>query len=248
MAIAKTAKNIQSEVAIVSFTIDKPWFVSKLALLLYTIILTIIIYGIIKIREGYILNKKNSELARINKKLEIANDELESLSTRDALTGLYNRRFFDIEIEDKLNMAKRSRTYLTLLMIDIDYFKTINDNHGHLIGDKFLTDISKIILDILPRSTDTVSRYGGDEFAVILYDTDENGALKIANDINRALDKVTENVELTSLEVKTTVSMGIVSVVPKYDLTSTMLIQEADNTLYRAKQEGRNRICAGNID
>ncbi len=245
--IAKTARDIKSEPVSVFFTINKPWFKTQLAYFFYAIGFVLLLLGMFKVREAYMLNKRNSELWRINSKLEVANEELEKLSTKDPLTGLFNRRYFDTVIDEQLYLAKRSSTYLSFIIFDIDDFKYINDNFGHIAGDHFLEDISKAILEVLPRRTDFVTRYGGDEFGAVLYDTDEEGALTVANKIKNAVENVSVRLEFTSTEKKATISMGVISIVPEQNTTVKMIIKTADEALYRAKQQGKNRICIGEI-
>jgi len=187
-------------------------------------------------------------LARINNKLEEANETLENLSIKDHLTGLYNRRYFNTKIDELLNLAKRSGTYLTLMMLDVDRFKSINDNFGHLAGDYFLKDIGERITQELSRSTDFVSRFGGDEFAIILYDTSPEGARMIAEKIKEAVEDISVRSDFSSWEVKTTISMGLCSVIPEKNISSREIISATDDALYKAKQEGRDRICEGKIN
>lgn len=245
--IAKTARDIQSEPASVYFSISKVWYKTNIAYAFFIIVLLILIIVGVKTRGIYLLNKRNSELAIINKKLEIANNELERLSIKDPLTGLFNRRYFDTLIEEQLNLAKRSKTFLTLIMLDVDNFKDINDSFGHIAGDYFLSDISKAISEELTRKTDFPVRYGGDEFAITLYDTSKEGALIIAEKIKNAVENIAVREEFTSSIKKTTASIGLISIVPQKDTTVKMIIKGADEALYRAKMEGRNRICIGEL-
>ena len=240
---AKTARGVKSDIASLDFTIAKPWFKSNLAYFIYGLLFIFLIFVMLKIREWYLLNKKNSELANINKKLKEANQELKNISTKDHLTGLFNKRYFETKLDDLLNLAKRSNTHLTLIMLDIDNFKPINDRFGHLAGDYYLADIGETMGQQLQRSTDFAARYGGDEFAVVLYDTDKEEALKIAERIKKSVANVSIRPEFGPLgEKSTTASIGIISIIPDQSSTLKEIIAWADKALYQAKQLGRNNI------
>lgn len=242
--ITETSKNIKSETISINIKILKALHKRNIAYVLYIIIFIILTRMIIKIREARMISEKNSALAIINNKLNIANIELESLSTMDPLTGLYNRRYFDIILKEQLNLARRGKTSVALIMLDIDNFKDINDSYGHVAGDCYLQDISKVILESLLRSTDFATRYGGDEFAIVLYDTNIEGAIKIAESIKEAVKKVRIRYEYEVDFVSTTVSMGVVSIVPDSEIDIKTMTENADKSLYRAKLKGKNSICA----
>ena len=243
----KSVRNVESEVESVYFIIKSPWYRTKGAYLAY-FLLAIFIFKIgIRIREAQLINERNSQLADINEKLEIANSELEKLSIRDSLTGLYNRRYFDIIMDEQLNLSKRSKVEFSLIMMDIDNFKNINDGYGHVAGDYLLEDIGEIIANSLPRNTDSVARYGGDEFAVVLYNTGEKGALIVAERIRQEVEKVRIRKEFVSNDMGVTISMGLVSLIPDQKITSKMVIKAADRGLYSAKNRGKNQICIEKI-
>jgi len=233
--IAETSKNIKSDEVEVLITIKKPWFKNNISYSIYGLLIFLVIIGIDKIRKGKNIKIKNLELANINEKLE-------ELATKDKLTGLFNRRYFDMLLENQLQLAIRSSVCLSLVMFDIDDFKDINDSFGHVAGDYYLSDISKEILDELPRSTDFIARYGGDEFVVVLYDTEKEGALLIANKINQMVKNVNIRDEFSKEKINRTISMGIVNIIPNKNITSEKIIQLADEALYKAKREGKNCI------
>ncbi|MFO7887701.1 MAG: diguanylate cyclase [Eubacteriales bacterium] len=239
---AKTYRDIETEIANVSLTIKTPWHKTIYAYFGYLVLIGLLFYALVRIREGFMLNKRNKELSTLNYKLEDANKKLEKLSTRDPLTSLYNRRFLNRIINEQFNLARRSETYISFIMIDIDYFKKINDNFGHIVGDEFLIEVSSTIKSVLTRKTDFLARYGGDEFAVLLYDTNEEGALNIAKKINKSFDKVSSKKEYSDEEFKTTLSIGIVTMVPKNESKSEEMIKLADDALYTAKKKGKNQI------
>ena len=236
---AETIKGVRSAVEWVDFTVSTPWFRHPAAYFLYLILLLTVAYAISKLREGVMLNRQNSELFKLNQKLEDANKELEGLSTKDSLTGLFNRRYFDQMFEEHLNLAKRSKAHLSLIMLDLDHFKSINDDYGHQAGDDLLCAVAGKLQDLLPRSTDFVARYGGDEFVISLYDTDENGALVIAEILK---DKMLQVKVKSIAEKEITLSMGVVSVLPDLQITAKELVSFADKALYGAKEAGRNQI------
>jgi len=242
---AETAKNIESEIVNVKIIVDASWYETKLAYSLYAIGVLFLILIAFKIREAQLIDQKNSELGIINKKLEVANVDLEKLSTKDSLTGLFNRRYFDMILEEQINLASRSNSNITLIMLDIDDFKAINDNYGHVAGDYYLKDISEMISEVLPRSTDFVARYGGDEFGIVLYDTDVQGALIVAEDVKKSVSKVKVRPEYEPKEAVSTVSMGVVSMIPDSKMTPKILIEASDDALYQAKLEGKNKISIG---
>ncbi|QQO10238.1 histidine kinase N-terminal 7TM domain-containing diguanylate cyclase [Breznakiella homolactica] len=165
--------------------------------------------------------------------------ELESQASFDDLTGLLNRRnFFKVARRD-FDLALREERYASLIMIDIDHFKQVNDRHGHPAGDKVLKCIAEIITDRL-RHTDAAGRYGGEEFCIILPGTSLEGAFTIAEKIRRMTEESTLHINGTPLRV--TLSMGIAEINPGRHRILEELIADADKALYAAKDAGRNRI------
>ncbi|MBM7868176.1 diguanylate cyclase [Heliobacterium gestii] len=160
-------------------------------------------------------------------------------SLRDPLTGLYNRRYFDQKMAEELARVDRYGSILTLIMLDIDHFKRINDNYGHLVGDKVLiTMAGRLKLNV--RATDTVCRFGGEEFAIIAAETDLKGAFALAEKMRETV----ANEPFFVADGKTlsvTSSFGI-SQCSRINETSQTLIDRADKALYEAKKCGRNRV------
>ena len=177
--------------------------------------------------------------------LEQKAKELEELSFTDGLTTLRNRRFFDIHFTIEWKRARRNRTYVALLMIDIDYFKSINDTYGHDGGDHCLREIGKVIAGQMRRTGDIAARYGGEEFVVVLGNTDLAGARAVANRMLEAIRQIV--VSLGGREIPMKCSIGGCSVVPGDD-DSSRLIKAADMLMYRAKEGGRNRAIVGVVD
>ncbi len=165
--------------------------------------------------------------------------KLEELSVRDGLTGLYNRREFEKRLNEEVHRARRYDEAFTVLMLDIDHFKDVNDRHGHQAGDEALVTVADLIrLNVRP--VDVICRYGGEELAVILPETDANGARIVAERIrgNIADSLITT---LQGYTIHVTVSIGLATF-PRDGDSGTSLISAADQALYAAKQDGRNRV------
>jgi len=167
--------------------------------------------------------------------------ELESLATRDGLTGLFNRRSFDERLAEEARRAARDKRPLSLLMIDIDLFKTYNDAHGHQTGDACLRAVALAISGALSRAGDIAARYGGDEFAVILPGASRSGAARIAQRVRRGVDDLGIRRPASTVSQRITVSIGGAVATTCVDGSSEALIASADAALYRAKRQGRNR-------
>jgi diguanylate cyclase (GGDEF)-like protein len=166
---------------------------------------------------------------------------IERLGMIDALTDIPNRRFFDMRIKEEWRRTCRHKSCMSMLMLDVDNFKRYNDTYGHPQGDRLLKFIGKVLMDNLHRPSDMAARLGGEEFAVLLGDTDTVGAIKVAEAIRRDVEKgivPTPQGEPTSI----TISTGIGSIIPTMEGDFMDLVQQADKYLYAAKERGRNRI------
>jgi len=173
--------------------------------------------------------------------LEMANSKLQLLSTTDELTQLYNRRYANDMLASEYRRALRDKTSLSLLMLDIDHFKQINDSYGHPTGDACLVHAARIITGSIRRPPDVAARYGGEEFVVLLPNTRPDGARIVAENILRAFnDSCVQHAECT---IPVSVSIGIASVFPTEREGHDNLLIEADRQLYVAKQGGRNRLA-----
>ena len=163
----------------------------------------------------------------------------------DPLTGIYNRRFFDERLSRLISTLSRSGGLLSFLMIDIDNFKSYNDSFGHAAGDDCLKTIAQIFSGNTARTDDFVVRYGGDEFAVVLPNTEESGARMIAEKILRNLNNHVMHVDKNGVECKVTASIGVATgkVRPRHRPDDFIL--RADELLYKSKQAGRNRYTFG---
>ncbi|PVY77502.1 diguanylate cyclase [Tamilnaduibacter salinus] len=176
--------------------------------------------------------------------LEEANAKLQEISITDGLTGLRNRRYFDQTFEMEYRRAYREKYPLAVLMIDIDHFKPLNDEHGHPFGDHCLRQVASVIRDCIRRPPDLAARYGGEEFVVLLPNTDRPGGVSVAEAIRRAVaDSPVRDAEQS---VSLTVSIGVAAEIPA-DVRETheALLNEADRCLYEAKNDGRNRVSVG---
>ncbi|KAA0995248.1 GGDEF domain-containing protein [Pseudomonas sp. ANT_J12] len=190
-------------------------------------------------------NHIQSELLGAQEKLLEVNRSLELLALEDALTGLANRRQFDIFMVAEMGRARRSQNGLALLMIDVDHFKLFNDHYGHVAGDVCLRKISAIITENINRPGDLAVRYGGEEFAVVLPGTDYVGAFLVAEKIRRAVQLAgIEHSE--SAEGMVTVSLGVCAYDPASQATPDDLVGAADKALYVAKASGRNMSVIAN--
>jgi len=168
--------------------------------------------------------------------------ELEKLANQDGLTGLANRRAFDLAIENAVRAGQRTGQSVALLLGDIDHFKKYNDIYGHQSGDECLKAVATTILNQVGRTMDVAARYGGEEFAVVLQTTKESDALVIAENIRKAVYDLNLPHKGNTAADRVTLSIGVATCVPTDDTTSTQFIEIADRGLYTAKEAGRNNV------
>ena len=181
-------------------------------------------------------------LRKLQQELEIKNQELERLSSLDGLTGIANRRIFDEFVAKEWSRAAREERPLSLILIDIDHFKTYNDNYGHQGGDDCLRQVASTLAGTVKRPGDLVARYGGEEFVVVMPDTDIEGATKIAEALRGGIEAMNLPHAYSSTADYVTISLGVASVVPEGDGDKAdTLIAKADEALYHSKESGRNR-------
>lgn len=178
---------------------------------------------------------------QIEQELKATNRELKLISSRDGLTGIANRRYYDEYLATEWERMARDRKPLSLLMCDIDHFKKFNDAYGHLEGDACLKSVAEAISKCCKRPADLAARYGGEEFAVILPDTDIEGAKLVAESICNAINKLDIG-HYDSPEGHVTLSIGASTLLPVHSGEARALVQRADAALYRAKTMGRNRV------
>ncbi len=182
--------------------------------------------------------------ARIKNHLELKRhrDLLQNLSSIDGLTGIANRRRFDETLEIEWKRCTRSHSSISLLMIDLDYFKKFNDNYGHVVGDECLKKIAAALVASTHRIGDLVARYGGEEFCVVLPETDQAGAITVAETMQTNVHALNITHAFSKCSDRVTVSIGVGSMIPDAYCESEALVLAADRMLYEAKQEGRNRV------
>lgn len=184
------------------------------------------------------------ELRMLKIELERKNAELESLSCRDGLTGVLNRRAFDDYLNKEWLRCLREGTNLGLLLVDIDHFKDYNDNYGHQEGDECLRRVAFALGGALKRPSDIVARYGGEEFAVILPDTKSDGCMMIGEALRMGVVDLQVAHAHSSAADHVSISVGVASMQPQPGQTPAELVRVADKALYEAKAQGRNRCCA----
>lgn len=171
-------------------------------------------------------------------------ESVETLAITDGLTGSFVRRHFFDRLGGEIDRSKRFGFKLSVLMIDIDYFKRFNDNYGHLVGDVVLKQVADTIRSGV-REVDLVGRYGGEEFAVLLVETDENLAMMVAERIRRSIEE--RHFQAYDERLRATVSIGCSTYSRTNQVDGAMLLECADSALYQAKRQGRNRVCLYNL-
>ena len=186
--------------------------------------------------------KTQLKIQKLISDLEASKEELKILASIDPLSGLYNRRYFSKISEHILDLSKREKTSLSVIMIDIDKFKNINDSYGHKVGDDIIVMLSRK-LEEYTRKSDIICRFGGEEFVILLPETAIDGALNISKKIRLNVEQLLLNME-EQKELKITVSIGVSQVMHDKDLNIEASICRADEALYSAKNSGRNKVCS----
>ena len=159
----------------------------------------------------------------------------------DYLTGIYNRKFLDEELLDRCELARANRTHLSLMLIDIDRFKDINDAHGHGAGDLVIKKVAWSIRSFTKRREDFAARYGGDEFALILYATDIFGAMQVGRKLLAGVNKL-KFPEISGFDRNVSISIGCVTMLQREDIEGKSMLEKADTALLNAKSAGRNQL------
>lgn len=190
-----------------------------------------------------LVRERTEQLEEAVRKLEGANDELQRLAVTDPLTGIANRRRLLDGLEKEWRRSSRYAKPLSLILLDVDDFKRYNDGHGHPAGDECLRRVGQIVRDTVFRPADLAGRYGGEEFGVVLAETNAEGALCVAERIRAAVEGLAIPHPGSRVVGHVTVSLGVASLVPGRHTSPTELIALADQALYRAKAEGRNRVA-----
>lgn len=175
--------------------------------------------------------------------LRVANEQLASISMTDALTGLPNRRRFDEALDTEIARLRRSGGFLSMIMLDVDYFKPFNDTYGHVDGDDCLRRVAAVISCQATRATDLAARFGGEEFALILPETDAQGAAALAERIRAGIEQLSIPHSASKVADHVTASLGAITLLPATQPSREDVIRLVDAQLYRAKKDGRNRVA-----
>jgi len=195
--------------------------------------------GIIGLVEGF---KDITERKKIEEELQKANHELQRLAVVDGLTQIANRRRFDLYLQQEWSRMAREKRPISLIMCDIDCFKLYNDNYGHLSGDDCLRSVARAIDACSKRPGDLAARFGGEEFAVILPNTDKEGAVHLAESIRAGVQDLMIAHAFSPVYKYVTLSLGVFSVFPENDSNFQALVEASDRALYEAKRAGRNQV------
>jgi diguanylate cyclase (GGDEF)-like protein len=181
-------------------------------------------------------------LIEVSIELEEANAELQKLADVDGLTGIANRRSLDAYLENETARCIRENQPISVIMIDLDHFKAYNDYYGHLAGDNCLKRIADILQNKVRRPSDMAGRYGGEEFCIILPNTDKEGARHVAEFVRLTVEELRIPHAGNGAEGVVTLSLGVVTHYPDPSFAISTLLNEADKALYHAKRSGRNRV------
>ncbi|WP_315790100.1 PleD family two-component system response regulator [Fischerella sp. JS2] len=191
--------------------------------------------------------RKLLQQGQVYKQLEAANQALQQLANEDGLTGLANRRRFDQYFNSQWLELAQQRSPISLILCDIDFFKLYNDKYGHPAGDVCLQKVANVLKDTAQKYQDLVARYGGEEFAVILPHTHASGAVHVAAAMQAGVRELEIVHSGSTVSQFVTLSLGIATIVPNFETSPLALIEAADQALYQAKAEGRNRIIIKQI-
>lgn len=194
----------------------------------------------------YKVQERTLELEVTLRELSDTNRELQEKNTLDALSGIRNRSYFNKKYQAEVRRSRRERTQLSVVMIDIDYFKNVNDQYGHLIGDACIKAVARIFEKALKRPSDDVCRYGGEEFALILPNTDLKGALILVDQLRVQIEKT--DIHVDDVLVNITISAGIATAIADINQPEDDILALADKQLYAAKNAGRNNVQGSHLD
>lgn len=224
----------------------KPYFYQTIWFSLFAVLGSLAaVLGLVQLRTRN-LRTRHDEMERLveqrTEELRLANAHLSRLSFVDALTGLANRRRFDEALVQEWRRAARSQTPLAVVMADIDGFKLYNDTLGHPQGDLCLAAVAEVFLQAAGRAGDLVARYGGEEFVVLIPGADHAAAMRFAEGLRAGCEARAIPHPTSPVGPVVTISLGVASCIPADDGQATSLVAQADAALYRAKQEGRNRV------
>lgn len=190
-------------------------------------------------QRNHSLHETTKVMENVMRELSAANSELKELSRIDEMTGIANRRRLEEYLSQTWHCALRKEERLTLVMVDVDFFKLYNDTYGHQAGDECLKKIAKLLEEGIHRPSDLVARYGGEEFAIVLPNTNSDGGQTVAGRILKKIDSLALPHKNSPIHSYVTISLGIATMIPKPQLFYKTLVEHADSALYQAKQEGR---------
>jgi diguanylate cyclase (GGDEF)-like protein len=235
-----------------SFDVRPPWYRTPWAYSLWAVLLLAAVLGVIWLRTSALhrqaqtlretVAERTIELENTVKLLEEANLQLEALSLEDDLTGIANRRLFERALADEWNRGRRHGQPLALILLDLDYFKELNDRRGHPAGDDGLRRVGAFLGETIRRSGEIVARYGGEEFAILLPGVGAEGALRVAEVLREGIERLGIPYGPNSKEKRLTASCGVASMIPLPDVSAESLVASADRALYAAKHAGRNCV------
>ena len=194
----------------------------------------------------YKVQERTLELEIALRELFETNRELQEKNTIDALTGIRNRSYFNKKYQAEVRKSRRERTQLSVVMIDIGHFKSVNDQYGHLIGDECIKAVARKFKNALKRPSDNVCRYGGEEFVLILPSTDLKGALILVEQLRVKIEKT--NIHTDDVTINITISVGIGTAIADITQPENNILTLADEQLYAAKNAERNNVQASHLD
>jgi two-component system, sensor histidine kinase LadS len=194
----------------------------------------------------YKVQERTLELEIALRELSETNRELQEKNTLDALTGIRNRSYFDKKYQAEVRRSRREQTQLSIVMMDIDHFKRVNDQYGHLAGDECIKSVAHTLKKALKRPSDDVCRYGGEEFALILPNTDLEGALVLVEKLRDEIEKT--SIQTEGVTINITISAGIGSAIADLNQAEDTILALADKQLYVAKDAGRNNVQGSHLD
>jgi diguanylate cyclase (GGDEF)-like protein len=229
-----------------SFSVLNPWYFAWWFIVLCLLVPLSAAAGVLYLRFLGAQRRESElrqEVARKTADLQLANDELLLLSSTDPLTGLANRRVFDRALEGECSRVRRANSVTSLLSIDADHFKALNDTEGHLRGDECLMALSAVLAGLCRRKLDLAARCGGEEFAIILPLTKSADAVRIAESVRQAIADLKMPHPASPVAPYLTVSIGVATATREWCCTREALLVAADRALYAAKAGGRNRVC-----
>jgi len=200
------------------------------------------------LRRFRILKAMSHLVSSTTRELELKNKQLKKLANKDGLTGLFNRRFFDDILAHRMKEHSRSGAPLSLLLMDVDFFKQFNDHYGHVAGDDCLRGISNLLQKQMKRTSDMAFRYGGEEFSCILPATAHPGALQMAETIRSGIEDLVIPHKSSKVSGFVTVSLGVITLTDNRDITPQALTDACDQLLYEAKNGGKNRLHGKNLN